>query len=185
MVANTALAFSMSADAFAVSLCKGVALKRPRPVYAFRVGMIFGSIEALTPVIGWAVGMVAGKFIASIDHWVAFVILAGIGSKMIHESLGGKEEEKCEVHKPHRLVLTAIGTSIDSMAVGVTLGLIEVNIWIIAAMIGVATCLMTTIGILAGHYVGLKAGRIAELLGGVCLIAIGTKILCEHMGWVA
>lgn len=184
IVSNGILAFSMSADAFAASLGKGAALKRTHVLYALRVGLLFGVIEMLTPLIGWALGTIASRYIEAVDHWVAFTILGAIGAKMVYEGLSQGEDacEARESHKLHVLILTAIGTSIDSMAVGVTLALVQVNIWLMALAIGAATFLMTTIGIMAGHYIGTRAGRWAELVGGICLITIGSHILLQHMG---
>ncbi len=182
IISNTILAFSMSADAFAAAIGKGVALRKPKLTYALRIGMIFGTVEAITPIIGWMFGILASKFIESIDHWVAFIILSAIGGKMIYEGFQEGHEERKESHKLSILILTAIGTSIDAMAVGITLALLDANIWIISCMIGTATFIMATIGIMTGHYIGTKAGKIAEGLGGLCLIAIGTKILIEHLG---
>lgn len=181
IISNTIIAFSMSADAFAASVGKGVALKKPKLSYAMRIGLIFGGVETLTPIIGWLLGIMASSFISSVDHWVAFAILSVIGCKMIYEGFHNEEAERKESHKLSILVLTAIGTSIDAMAVGATLALLNANIWIMAAMIGAATFIMATIGIMTGHYIGTKAGKIAEIIGGLCLITIGTKILIEHL----
>lgn len=182
LIANTVLAFSMSADAFAVAVCKGAAIQKPRLKDALRIGAVFGCVEALTPIIGWLLGLAASSFIEAIDHWIAFGILTLIGGKMIFEGLQNKCPEEKKSHKFHILALTAIGTSIDAMAVGVTLALLNANILLISAMIGMATFTMVTIGIMTGHYVGTKAGRVAEFLGGLCLILIGSKILTEHLG---
>lgn len=181
IVSNTIIAFSMSADAFAAAIGKGVALQKPKLSYAMRIGLVFGGVETLTPLIGWMLGLMASSFIASVDHWVAFTILSIIGGKMIYEGFHNEESQRKESHKLSILILTAIGTSIDAMAVGATLALLNVNIWIMAGMIGAATFIMATIGIMTGHYIGTKAGKIAEVLGGLCLIAIGTKILIEHL----
>lgn len=182
----TALAFSMSADAFAVSLCKGAALKKPRFRDALRTGAIFGAVEAATPLVGWLAGLAASQYVQAVDHWITFVILTIIGLKMIYECLFDQHEEKQkkERHGALVLVMTALATSIDAMAVGVTLAFMQVNIWVCAAAIGAATFLMVTIGIMTGHYAGLKAGRYAEALGGICLISIGTIILMEHLGYI-
>lgn len=182
IISNTIIAFSMSADAFAASIGKGVALQKPKLSYAMRIGLVFGGVETLTPIIGWLLGRMASGFIEAVDHWVAFTILALIGGKMIYEGFHNEEAERKESHTLGILILTAIGTSIDAMAVGATLALLDANIWIMAAMIGSATFVMSTIGIMTGHYIGTKAGKIAEVLGGVCLIAIGAKILIEHLG---
>jgi len=184
IISNTILAFSMSADAFAAAVSKGVVLRKPKFTEAMRIGFIFGSIETITPIIGWLIGIVASRFIESVDHWVAFTILSVIGGKMIYDGFQKEHKEPRQSHKLHVLIFTAIGTSIDAMAVGVTLALIDANIWVVATMIGVATFLMATIGIMVGHYIGTKAGKAAEILGGLCLIAIGSKILCEHLGFI-
>ena len=123
------LAFSMSADAFAAALGKGAALDRPRLTEALRTGVVFGIIEAITPVMGWAAGLAASGYITAIDHWIAFALLAAIGAKMIWESARRSDARR----KPSRnslkiLVATAIGTSIDAMAVGITLAFIDANI---------------------------------------------------------
>ena len=184
VISNTILAFSMSADAFAASLSKGVSLRKPRLSEAVRIGFIFGVVETITPVIGWCIGLAASGFIESIDHWVAFFILLAVGGYMILEGLQKEHGEKKESHKLSMLILTAIGTSIDAMAVGVSLALIDINIWMMAGMIGAATFVMATIGIMTGHYIGMKWGKIAEIFGGLCLITIGSKILFEHLGYV-
>lgn len=181
ILSNSILALSMSADAFAAAIGKGVVLRKPKLSQAMRIGFIFGIVETITPLIGWCIGSVASRFIEAFDHWVAFFILAAIGFKMIFEGLQKEEKEPRESHKAHILILTAIGTSIDAMAVGVTLALMDTNILVISAMIGFATFTMATIGIMAGHYIGTKAGKIAEILGGLCLIAIGSMILFEHL----
>lgn len=182
IISNTIIAFCMSADAFAASIGIGVALRKPKWSHAMKIGLVFGGVEAATPVIGWLLGIMASGFMASVDHWVAFAILSLIGGKMIHEGFQNKETERKESHTFGLLFLTAIGTSMDAMAVGATLALLNVNIWIMAAMIGAATFLMSTLGIMTGHYIRTKAGKIAEVLGGSCLIAIGVTILAEHLG---
>jgi putative Mn2+ efflux pump MntP len=175
------LAFSMSADAFAAALGKGAALDRPRLNEALRTGFVFGIIEAITPAIGWAAGVAASSYITAIDHWIAFALLTAIGAKMIWESVRRSDERR----KPNRhslkiLVATAIGTSIDAMAVGVTLAFIDADIVVTALAIGCATFLMATLGILIGRFIGEKFGRIAEAIGGIGLIVIGVTILVEH-----
>jgi putative Mn2+ efflux pump MntP len=175
------LALSMSSDAFAAALGKGARLNRPSLGEALRTGLIFGSIEAVTPVIGWAAGRAASTYIEAFDHWIAFGLLVVIGGKMIWDSLRrSEEEEKPQRHTLAVLVVTAIGTSIDAMAVGVTLALIDANIIVNALAIGAATFTMVTIGVMTGRYLGEKFGRIAEAAGGLVLIAIGVKILLEH-----
>ncbi|MDY0029279.1 MAG: manganese efflux pump MntP family protein [Pseudobdellovibrionaceae bacterium] len=172
----------MSADAFAASIGKGTALQKPHIKDAARIGMIFGVIEAITPIIGWLAGAAASSLIASIDHWIAFTILSIIGSKMLFESFKTAQEEQIKNHKIGALILTAIGTSIDALAVGATLAFLNMNIWLSAFAIGMATFLMATIGIMTGHYIGSKGGKIAEAIGGLGLFAIGIWILIDHLG---
>jgi len=178
-LAIVVIAFSMSADAFAAALGKGAALDRPPLGEALRCGLIFGIVEAITPVVGWTLGAVAsaGTYLAA-DYWIAFAVLAAIGAKMIHDGLRrAAVEDKPKRHSTRLLVLTAIGTSIDALAVGVSLALLGVGIVATAVAIGLATFTMTTLGILLGRVLGERYGRIAEILGGAGLIAIGVKIL--------
>jgi putative Mn2+ efflux pump MntP len=130
-------------------------------------------------VVGWCAGVTASRFIAAFDHWVAFVLLCGIGGKMLWDSLQAGRE-KLARHSLTVLVSTAIGTSIDAMAVGVTLALIEADIAVAALAIGTTTFVLATLGIMAGRMVGAKFGRLAEALGGIILIGIGVKILIDH-----
>lgn len=184
-ISNGIIALSMSTDAFAAAIGKGTAMKKPRLIEAMRIGAIFGVVESITPVLGWIAGLAASSFITEVDHWIAFTILVLVGGRMILQSFRGEEAGQAKSHKLHVLILTAIGTSIDAMAVGATLAFIDVNIWIAAGMIGAATFMMATIGIMAGHHLGLRAGKVAELLGGLCLVVIGTKILIEHLSGLA
>ena len=179
------LALSMSADAFAAALGKGTRLDRPGWGEALRTGAIFGSIEAITPVIGWALGRAASRYIETFDHWIAFGLLLVIGGKMIWDAVRRHEdEEKPQSHSFMVLAITAVGTSIDALAVGVTLALIDANIVVNALAIGCATFVMTTIGVMAGRFLGEIFGRYAEAFGGVVLIVIGTRILLDHTGLV-
>jgi putative Mn2+ efflux pump MntP len=181
LLMTVVLAFSMSADAFAAALGKGAALEKPRLSEALRTGVVFGTIEAITPVMGWAAGLSASSYITAIDHWIAFALLLAIGAKMIWESARGRDARgKPNRHSLKILVATAIGTSIDAMAVGVTLAFIDADIVVTALAIGCATFLMATSGILVGRLIGEKFGRIAEAIGGLGLIVIGAKILIEH-----
>ncbi|HWA68487.1 MAG TPA: manganese efflux pump MntP family protein [Rhizomicrobium sp.] len=172
------LALSMSADAFAAACGKGAALARPRWSEALRTGLIFGGIEAVTPVIGWAAGRAVGGYIAAFDQWVAFGILLVIGVKMIWDAVRRHpDDEKPQSHSFWILALTALGTSIDALAVGVSLALLGANILVNALAIGAATFIMTTIGVMTGRFLGSRFGRYAEGAGGMVLIVIGSKIL--------
>ena len=168
LLTTVVLAFNMSADAFAAALGKGAALDRPRSSEALRTGFVFGIIEAITPVMGWSAGLAARSYITAIDHWIAFALLAAIGAKMIWESARRADARRKPNHNSLKiLVATAIGTSIDAMAVGVTLAFIDAAIVVTALAIGCATFLMATVGILIGRFIGEKLGRIAEAVGGI------------------
>lgn len=177
------LSLSMSADAFAASIGRGAA-SRPNVAGALKGGMVFGIIEAITPLIGWALGLATSSFIGAVDHWVAFALLGGVGGKMIWEALSTHPDTERKAAKAGLLALvaTAIGTSMDAAAVGVSLALIGADILTIALAIGCATFAVTTIGLLIGRYAGAYLGRTVELAGGLVLIAIGSLILVEHLG---
>lgn len=190
-VAIAVLSVSMSADAFAAAIGRG-AQHRPTVPQALRSGLVFGVIEAITPLIGFALGVAAAGFVAAIDHWIAFGLLGAVGAKMIWEAL--KREDQVEAADPGgkaasrgllALVATAVGTSIDAGAVGVGLALLDANIWLIAACIGFTTFALATLGLLVGKAAGTRLGKIVELIGGVALIALGLKILLEHLGVLA
>ena len=188
-IAIAILSLSMSADAFAAAIGRG-AQHRPTLPQALRSGLVFGVIEAITPLIGFALGVAAAGFVAAIDHWIAFGLLGAVGGKMIWEALKpedeAEEDESAAGKAASRglvaLVATAVGTSIDAGAVGVGLALLGENIWLIAASIGATTFALATLGLLIGKAAGTRLGRIVELVGGVALIALGLKILLEHLG---
>ncbi|MER1941947.1 manganese efflux pump MntP [Castellaniella sp. FW104-16D08] len=179
------LALAMSTDAFAAAIGKGAVMQKPRLFQALRIGLLFGIIEAITPVIGWAIGSIAAAWIAEWDHWIAFILLLVLGGRMIWE--GAKtEDEAANIEEPKdqsfvTLALTAVATSIDAMAVGVGLAFIEVSIVEAALLIGLATTIMVTIGIMVGRYLGSVIGKKAEILGGLVLIGVGAMILYEHL----
>jgi putative Mn2+ efflux pump MntP len=181
LVTTIALALSMSADAFAAALGKGAALDNPRLSEALRTGLIFGTVEAITPVIGWAAGVTASRYISGFDHWIAFTVLGAIGGKMIWESMHRAEgQQRPTQHSLGVLIGTAIGTSIDAMAIGVTLAFIKANIVVAAIAISGTTFALATLGIMIGRLIGAKLGRIAEAAGGTVLILIDAKILVDH-----
>lgn len=183
------LAFSMSADACAAAMARGAAT-RPSLSMALKSGLVFGTIEAITPLLGWALGLVASSYIAAVDHWVTFVLLGAVGGKMVVESLRRlRQGVPGEDDQPRRaglmaLVLTAAATSIDAAAVGVTLALVNVSIVSVALAIGATTFTLATAGLLIGRAVGARFGPIVELIGGLGLIAIGCGILLEHTGFI-
>jgi putative Mn2+ efflux pump MntP len=177
-IAIVVIAFSMSADAFAAALGKGAALDRPPLGEALRCGLIFGLVEMAMPVAGWAAGAAASASIGAIGSWVAFAVLAAIGVKMVHDGWRrAADAEKPRRHSTRLLVLTAVGTSIDALAVGASLALLGFAIVAPALAIGFATFVMTTLGIVLGRVLGARCGRLAEILGGLGLIAVGVKIL--------
>lgn len=179
------LAFSMSADACAAAMARG-ASTRPRFSEAVKAGAVFGIIEAITPLLGWAVGLVASSYIAAVDHWIAFGLLGIVGGKMAVEAIGRMGSAELAEAEDQRkagllsLALTALATSIDAAAVGVTLALVNVNILSVSLAIGAATFTMATAGLLVGRAFGVRFGPVVELIGGLGLIAIGVGILVEH-----
>jgi putative Mn2+ efflux pump MntP len=182
--ATALLSLAMSTDAFAAAVGKGAALHRPHLREALRTGLIFGVIEGLTPVIGWALGQVAAPYVTAWDHWIAFVLLGGLGLRMMREGLSAPEEEveKPGSHSFWLLAITGFATSIDAMVVGVGLAIMDINITVTAAAIGFSTFMMVTIGVMLGRVLGLIAGKRAELAGGLILIGIGCFILYDHLG---
>lgn len=148
-----------------------------------RTGIVFGAVETLTPLLGWAFGFVASAYIEAVDHWIAFGLLFAIGCKMVWEALTRAPEARgIRRHSLAVLVLTALATSLDAFAVGVTLALLSADIVVTALAIGAATFVMASLGLLIGRVVGTLLGRIAEVAAGVCLVAIGTTILTQHLG---
>ncbi len=177
------LAFAMSTDAFAAAVGKGASLHKPRFPDALRTGLIFGVIEAITPVVGWFIGQAAAGYVQEWDHWIAFTLLLLLGGHMIYAGLrpeADEEEEKPKSHSFWLLAATAFATSIDALAVGVGLAFVDVNIWVAALAIGLATMTMVTIGVMLGRLIGTAIGHKAEILGGLVLIGVGAAILYEH-----
>jgi putative Mn2+ efflux pump MntP len=184
-LATAAIALAMSTDAFAVAIGKGAALQRPHLKEALRTGAIFGVIEGLTPIVGWALGHVAAPYVEAWDHWIAFVLLGVLGLRMIREGIsngGDEDDEKPSSHSFWLLAITGFATSIDAMVVGASLALIDANIFTTAGAIGLATFLMVTLGVMLGRGLGRIVGKRAEMIGGLVLIGIGCLILYEHIG---
>lgn len=176
------LAVGMSVDAMIAGLSRG-AKERYGVRTALGAGIIFGIVETITPLIGWSLGLLASGYVEAVDHWIAFGLLGAIGMKMIIESFQ-KREETSQGRSLWALLATAVGTSIDAMAVGVSLAFLDVNIIVVACAIGIATTIMATTGILAGRFIGARLGRIAEFLGGVALVGLGLSILLDHLSLV-
>jgi putative Mn2+ efflux pump MntP len=173
----------MSTDAFAAAVSKGAALHKPKLTEALRTGLIFGTIELITPLVGWAIGSVATQYISAWDHWIAFTLLSVLGCHMIYKGFQAPEpaELKSSQHSFYILAITGFATSIDAMAVGISLAFIDVNIIFTALAIGFATFTMVTLGVMLGRALGLLVGKRAEIIGGLILIAIGSYILLDHL----
>lgn len=176
------LAISMSIDAFVASIGKGASAQSQSFRHALKTGAIFGVIETLTPLLGWMMGIAASQYVEAVDHWIAFTLLGIVGGHMILQSWKRKTDHKEVLPSSLRMIIiTAIATSIDAMAVGISLAFLNVNIIVIALAIGLTTTIMSSIGILTGRFLSDKLGRIAEAFGGCTLIALGIMILCEHI----
>ena len=175
------LAIGLSMDAFAVSICKGLSVKKLEVKHALLAGLYFGGFQALMPVIGFFAGSYFADIISSYDHWVVFILLLLIGGNMIRESFDKDEENLNDSFGFKTMLLLAIATSIDALAVGVSFAFLQVNIVMAASFIGVVTFILSAIGIKIGNIFGTRYKSKAELAGGIILILIGLKILLEHL----
>ncbi|MEL3908383.1 MAG: manganese efflux pump MntP family protein [Treponemataceae bacterium] len=180
------LAIGLSMDAFAVSVCKGLGMKKANLKAGLTCGIWFGGFQALMPLIGFFVGRLFAEMIQAIDHWIAFTLLAFIGVNMIRETLTNPccctDNESDEDMSFKTMFLLAIATSIDALAVGISLAMIgNVNILQAIVLIGVVTCLLCTVGVKIGNLFGSKLKNKAQILGGSILILLGVKILLEHL----
>lgn len=181
------LAVGLSMDAFAVAICKGLAMKKITVGKAAIVGLWFGGFQGLMPLVGYFLGVQFEDKITSIDHWIAFVLLGLIGLNMIREALFGEEEgcSSCEEDADlsvKSMFVLAVATSIDALAIGVTFAFLKVNIWSAISFIGVITFLFSMVGVKVGNVFGVRYKSKAELAGGIILILLGVKILLEHLG---
>ena len=178
-----ALAVGLSMDACAVSVCKGLALRSFRLRNGIIVGLYFGLFQAMMPLAGYLLGIQFADRIASIDHWIAFILLGFLGIKMIRESTN---HEPCEANatlQAGHMLLLAVATSIDALAVGITFAFLQVSILPAITMIGLITFCISLLGVWVGHCFGLRFKSRAELFGGFILIGMGLKILLEHTVW--
>ncbi len=176
------IAVSLAMDAFAVSISNGVCIRGFGKKDAFRQAAYFGGFQFLMPVIGWVLGSSVKDHIEAVDHWIAFCLLLLIGGNMIFQSLKGNDDEAgvCCLLTHKTLFLQAVATSIDALAVGISFAILNVNIIHAGIIIGVVSFFISCIGACAGKYLGTKLQSKAEIIGGVVLILIGTKILIEH-----
>ena len=171
----------LSMDAFAVSICKGLSCQKLKVRHYLCVGLWFGGFQALMPTLGYLLGSTFAEYISSIDHWIAFGLLVIIGANMIREALKKGEEEVNSSFGVKTMLLLAIATSIDALAVGVTFALTGVSIVLSASIIGCTTFVLSAVGLWVGHVFGAKYKTKAQITGGVVLILIGIKILLEHL----
>ena len=183
------IAVALSMDAFAVSICKGLSVRKVKFPHLLAVGLYFGIFQALMPTIGYFLGKQFEKYITKFDHWIAFGLLLIIGVNMIREALSKEEpnEEKNSSFSVGTMLVLAVATSIDALAVGVSFalsGMEKFSFFFLAVSIGVVTCIISMLGLLVGNFFGAKYKAKAELAGGIILILIGTKILLEDLGLI-
>lgn len=175
------IALALSMDAFAVAICKGLSVKKVGAKHILTVGIYFGGFQALMPLIGFLLGFKFERFIVSVDHWIAFVLLAVIGGGMIREAIAGGEDEANDSFSFKTMLPLALATSIDALAVGISFAFLGVDIVATAVLIGVTTFVLSGAGIVVGNVFGAEYKSKAELAGGIVLILIGLKILLEHL----
>lgn len=169
-------------DAFAVSVCKGLSVRRMRSRYMLSAASWFGGFQALMPLIGYFVGLTFADLVSDVDHWITFVLLGIIGGKMIKEAF--EKDDECEYDPDFSfktMLMLAVATSIDALAVGVSLAFLRADIWVSILVIGLMTGAFSALGVQLGHVFGCRFKSKAEFAGGLILIAIGVKILLEHM----
>ena len=176
------IAIALSMDAFAVSICKGLKMKKLNLKHTALIALFFGGFQALMPLLGWFAGKSFEKFVTSFDHWIAFGLLAFIGIKMICDSFKNEEDDNCDTFDIKELFLMAVATSIDALAVGITFALDKTVIILPAvSIIGVTTFVLAAIGVFIGYRFGSRYKNKAELAGGIILVLIGVKILLEDL----
>lgn len=181
----------LSMDAFAVAICKGLGMSRINWRYAVVIALFFGGFQALMPLVGWALGTQFADLITPVDHWIAFALLAVIGGKMLYEALRGDDDEAADASAEgerldvKELVMLAVATSIDALAVGITFAFLGVHIVEACVLIGVTTFVLSFIGVAVGNQFGARFEKPATIVGGIVLILIGAKILLEHLGILA
>jgi len=175
------IAVGVSMDAFAVSVCKGLSVQTVRPVHILKTGLWFGGFQALMPLIGYFIGASFADLVSEVDHWIAFILLGLIGANMVKDSF---EADSCNVNPDfsfRTMLVMAIATSIDALAVGVSFAFLKVDIWMAILLIGLTTAAFSGAGVLIGNAFGCRYRSKAELAGGIILIVIGLKILITHL----
>lgn len=176
------IAIGLAMDAFTVSICKGLSMKKMNWKKAIIVGLYFGIFQALMPIIGYFLGSTFEDLVTHIDHWIAFVLLVTIGGNMLKEAFANNSENCNDNVDFKTMSILAIATSIDALAIGITFAFLQVNIWISAIIIGIVTFAISIIGVKIGNEFGDRYERRAETVGGFILIFMGVKILLEHLG---
>lgn len=182
LIALVFVAIGLAMDAFTVAIAKGISLKKATFTQAAKVALFFGGFQALMPFIGWLFGSSFERYIKAFDHWIALILLCAIGGKMLYESFKGDDEEEEDVDplNARSLMILAIATSIDALAVGVTFAFLDVAIGSSVLLIGIITFIISFAGVIIGNKVGKYLKNYAEIAGGVILILIGISIFLEH-----
>ncbi len=179
------IGIGLSMDAFAVAICRGLKMTKLNYRQMSIIALFFGGFQALMPFIGWLLGSQFEQYIVKFDHWIAFILLGFIGGKMIVEAFGKGDEDCCDELNIKELLVLAIATSIDALAVGITFAFLKVQIGAAVSIIGVTTFILSAVGVAVGHHFGARYKQKAELAGGIILILIGLKILLEHLGFIS
>jgi putative Mn2+ efflux pump MntP len=186
LTAILGIALALAMDAFAVSIAVGIALEQVHARHVFRLSFHFGLFQFLMPILGWLAGMTVQGWLASVDHWIAFGLLAIVGGKMVWESFwpeADREDRRADPTRGLSLLTLSVATSIDALAAGMGMALLRVSIWFPSIVIGLVAAGMSVVGIRFGSSIGSRLGRWAERLGGVVLIAIGAEVVLAHMSW--
>lgn len=185
IVEITLLGIGLAMDAFAVSICKGLSMKKMNWKNAIIIALYFGIFQALMPVIGYFLGTTFESLVTKFDHWIAFVLLLAIGGSMVKEAFSKEEENKNDKVDFKTMSILALATSIDALAVGITFAFFEVNVLLAVTIIGLITFIISIIGVKIGNRFGDKYQSKAELTGGIILILLGIKILLEHLNIIS
>ena len=176
------ISIGLAMDAFAVSVCKGLAMKKMSWKKAITIGLYFGAFQAIMPTIGFSLGTTFERFITNVDHWIAFILLVGIGINMVKEAFNKESENRNDNVDVKTMLVLSIATSIDALAIGITFACLKIHIAMPVITIGLITFIISVIGVKIGNRFGDKYEKKAEIMGGVILILLGIKILLEHLG---
>ena len=179
------IGIGLAMDAFAVSICKGLSMKKMNWKNAVIIALYFGVFQALMPLIGYFLGMTFESIVTTFDHWVAFALLTLIGGGMIKESFDDEDDKKNDRVDFKTMVVLAIATSIDALAIGITFAFFDVNIVLAVSIIGIITFIISILGVKIGNRFGDKYQNKAQLMGGIILVLLGFKILLEHLGIIS